>query len=362
MRRGVLLVMIGCGLPEPSLEGEHVRVAMDPGLRLCGDGVGHMDAFTALTAAELGVSVPSGDDRLNYFYLHEADFASRTICLGPVGGCTWHDDIYAIVAPGDHEIVHSLAWAYGMPPAFFIEGLAVAYELPIPGESSDTALLPLTSVLEVADGTGDIWLPSELYPLAGAFVGFLIERHGIAAVLRVYDRLRLADGRRRISRVFDDELGETLEEAAAAFDEVREGCTQRALRRKLFECAAPEIAWDGASWAEFRTLDCDQEDVVGPFFEEVALYHTLEVPEEAVYEVTMIGDAGFGSAGSWNRATLMRCSSCEGYTEVDLIGAGGTERVMLPAGRYSLRRSGPSEEASGIGVRIERVVVPEAEP
>jgi hypothetical protein len=354
VKRAVLLVAtIGCGLPEPTEEGEHVRVAMDPGLSLCGDGVGHMDAFTALVAAELDVAAPTGDDRIVFHWLHPADFESRTICINDNGGCAWHNDIYATTAPLDHEIVHSLGWAYGTPPVFFIEGLAVAYELPPPDRSD--GLIPATNVLDVAAGTGDLWLPGELYPLAGAFVGFLIERHGIAAVLRVYERLRLADGRRRITRIFEQELGESLEQAAAAFDLTRGVCSPRAWRRKLFECAAPEIAWDGASWSEFRTLDCDQEDVVGPFFGHVALYHTLEVPETGVYEVAMIGDAGPGSDDAWNAVQLMRCGACEGYTEVDLIGASDRQVAELPAGRYSLRRTGPAQQASGIGVRIERV-------
>ena len=52
--------LLGCNLPEVQQAGAHVQIAADPGLSLCGDGLGHMDRFVELLAGELGREAPTG--------------------------------------------------------------------------------------------------------------------------------------------------------------------------------------------------------------------------------------------------------------------------------------------------------------
>ena len=98
--------------------------------------------------------------------------------------------------------------------------------------------------------------------VAGAFTAFLLERFGGPAYMRVYRRLQFADGAGLVSRALEAELGASLAELAEEFDATRRACPPLAFKRKLIECSAPELAWDGERLAAFRTLACAQDDVV----------------------------------------------------------------------------------------------------
>ena len=222
------LALLACGLPEVDLEGAHVRLAIDPGLTPCGDPTGHMDRFVQLTAAELGLTPPTGDRRISYYWLDRDNFDARSQCSKPgtVGCALGEDLIFARSFPIDHELVHSLAHAYGTVPALFGEGLAVAYEVPAPGNEDSPSLSDIT-VADALEEFQGLHLPSEHYSLAGAFVGFLIERDGVDALLRALAHMRYTDGPRRVSNLLEAELGAPLEQLSREFEFVRRGCRGR---------------------------------------------------------------------------------------------------------------------------------------
>lgn len=355
MRRfGLLLALMACTLPEPTLFGEHVQIAVDPELTPCGDLVGHMDAYVAWLAGVWGVPPPSGDEVINYYWLDHAGFAARTICVADAGGCSIDGDVYATMAPLDHELVHALALRFGLPPSFFIEGLAVAYQAP----PYTTHIDPATAadVLAAFETHEFGFLPAELYPLAGAFVAFVIERHGIAKFLAVYSQLRFLDGRGRVSRVFSAVFGESFEEAAAAFErENVRHCGAAGFDIARFECEAPVLAWDGEVLGEFVTLSCDVDGVIGPFDgDTLLLVRTLDVPADGYYELGIVGDAIAGGRGTSNIVELIHCGRCEDFTAVTVAGAGPVVH-RLSAGRYTVHLYGPAHEASGIGLHVVRV-------
>lgn len=353
-----LLLLAGCGLPDVDLEGAHVRLAMESGLTPCGDATGHMDRFVELVAAELGVSPPTGDDRVVYYWLHAGDFAARNLCGEGAAGCADSDTIYANSFPIDHELVHSLTARFGSMPLFFAEGLAVAYQLPAPGYEDDAALadISIAEAIEAREGTH---LEYELYALAGAFVAFLIEREGVDAAVGAISEMGWLNSSSAVSDVLAAELGASLDELAAEFEATRRRCSPSGYRRKLFECSAPEIAWDGALWAGHRTMDCDMDDVIGPFASDtLASYRTITVPADAMYELTVIGDSAPGSGQSANAVTLLRCGGCDGHIEETISAGEASVRLPLTAGRYSLRFTGPVGAASGVGLRVERVEAP----
>lgn len=352
-----LLAALACSLPEPTLEGAHVRIAADPGLAACGDLLGHMDAFVADLAAEWDRPPPTGDDRIDFHWLRPHDFADRTICVQPTSGCAWRGDVYASYAPVDHELVHALADADGLPPPFFIEGLAVAYELPTPEGLEDLAADERAD-LEAALFDRVLDLPARRYAVAGAFIAFLVERHGAPAVLRLYRALGLLDDRGRIARVYARELGEPLDRAIAEFSELRRDCPLRGFRLRRFECDAPVLAWDGDVLTFHRTLACGEPDVLGPsVLGTAAAYHTLEIPAPGDYAVRFVADADPGAADPPNRLLLARCGGCPGYVERRLA-PGDDLDLDLPAGRYSVRFTGPVDAATGVGLRLARLPAP----
>jgi hypothetical protein len=198
-------------------------------------------------------------------------------------------------------------------------------------------------------------LPSYRYNLAGAFTAFLIEKFGIDAYFRVYRRLQLPDTPGLVSRVLEAELGASLDALAAEFDATRRDCPPMAFQRKLLECSAPEIAWDGVAWAGYRMLDCDQADVVGPFKDDsIVTYQTITLPEDAYYELTVLGDAEYGRSRIPNAITLRRCGGCEDFVEAHATAGEGVVTTKLKAGTYALRSRGPANATTGIGIRIER--------
>ena len=353
----VLVSLCACTLPEVSQEGAHVRLATDPGLTMCGDGVAHMDRFVAALAAEFGRPPPTGDDRILYYWLRDADFDARTICVLEHGGCAVGGDVFMTYAPHDHELVHALAWPDGVSAAFFVEGLAVAYEFqgvdsyaPGAGFYNDDSIAVALADRERA------WLPSIRYHLAGAFTAFLIEKFGIDAYFRVYRKLQLPDTPGIVSGVLESELGASLDALSAEFDATRGDCPPMAYQRKLLECSAPAIAWDGVTWAGYRTLGCDQADVVGPFADDSVLtYQTITVPEDAIYALTVIGDAEARRSAMPNAITLRRCGGCDDFVEAHASAGEGVVTARLNAGTYALRSRGPASETTGIGIRIERL-------
>lgn len=358
-RAAALALLLGCGLPEPTEVGAHVQLAMDPGLTPCGDLVGHMDAYVEWLAGVWGVPPPSGDGIITYYWLDTEGFASRTVCVNAEGGCSLGGDVYATGAPIDHELVHALAFRFGLPPSFFIEGLAAAYQWPSEvryvGEVTAEAVLDAFETRELG------FLPSELYPLAGAFVAFVIERHGIRKFIAVYSQLRLLDGRRRVSRVFTEVFGESFEEAAAAFERDNVGgCAAEGQGIDRFECEAPALAWDGEAFGAFMTLTCEVDGAVGPFRgDQLMVVRTLEVPEDGAYEVRVVGDAIAGSAGPRNLVEVSRCGRCADFVAFSVSPESSPEVHLLPAGRYVVRMHGPVHEASGIGLSVVRQAVVE---
>lgn len=352
----VLAVAVGCNLPEVQQVGAHVQIAADPGLAMCGDGLGHMDRFVELLAEELGRAAPTGHERITFYYLREGDFAGRTICTRELGGCAVGGDVFMTMMPADHELVHALTWEDGVSAVFLLEGLAFAYEgLEVDFEYADQELYLTDRISDAIEAREGGWLPGDHYPLAGAFVAFLIERYGGAAFMRVYQRLQFEDGAGLVSRALAAELGASLAELAEEFDATRRMCSPRAFKRKLIECEAPALEWDGEVLTHHRTLGCEQADVVGPFASGTLLvHHTLEVPADATYAVTAVGDATGVDGGVSNIVELVRCGGCEGFASARVV-AGTAATVELTAGTYALRLRGPAGAATGIGVRIDRV-------
>ncbi|MCY1006158.1 hypothetical protein OV079_11410 [Nannocystis pusilla] len=199
-RLSLLLAALGLAcdpLPPVRHEGVHVRVAPDPGLELCGGTLAHMDDFVARVSAEFGVDPPLGDDRFTYYWLDPEDFGKRTPCPDAVAGCAVYDGVYSKVAPLDHELVHSVSFAYGVGPQIFVEGLARAYE----GLEAWRSPQPQRP-RDVWKFVSANWIAPLDYDVAGAFTSYLIARFGLDVFLSMYAGLGLVAREGAIDRAF----------------------------------------------------------------------------------------------------------------------------------------------------------------
>lgn len=330
---------VGCGgLPEVTAEGVHVVVAADPGLVPCGGALEHMDRHVAAVAEEFGVATPTGDDRVLLYWLEVEDFHVRAGCPAPSGGCV-HDGVaYSVNMPDSHELVHVLARPLGRMAPYFREGLASAYE----GFEVDRG----------AGGSAIATLESESpwgvnYAMAGAFTRYLVEEFGAAdvlAMLRALPWLSLEE------EDLDGELrrrfGVTLAEVVAAFEAEYFACEDGVWRPLLGECAAPEIAWDGVEVGEHRVLACEQDDVVGPYVDDLAIvYRTLEIPQAGEYEVTVLMEEGTSLSFT---PCATRCARTRG------VQAGERRVFELAAGRYAWRVHGRALAPGSVGWSLRR--------
>lgn len=341
MRRGLVLALVcGCSLPRVDLEGQHVRLAADPGLEPCGGTLAHMDAFVARLAEEFGVAPPTGNDRIKYFWLEHDEFSTRSGCPANSRGCAkGKRKVSSYSAPLDHELVHALAARRGGAPPFFGEGLATAFQ----GlETGLTSGWPNTASPEILRTMMTVTTPDQVsYGVAGSFIHVLVQSHGAEAVLAMIAQLPRETSLAEIEGAFQTKLGVTLADSIVAFTEFTSACPEDNTAM-LLECEAPEIAWDGREIVEFRDVGCEQEDVIGPYDgNAMQVMRTIAVPEDGVYEVRVIGD-GMGLA-------LVDCGGCGVRAKLGDVGL-----LELTAGLYSLRLIG-SLDAIEVGWTIRRV-------
>ncbi|MCY1062217.1 hypothetical protein [Nannocystis sp. SCPEA4] len=349
----LLLVLAACdtALPDVRHEGEHVRVAPDPGLELCGGTLAHMDDFVVRVSAAFGVDPPTGDDRFTYYWLDPDDFGRRTPCPDYVGGCALYRDVYAKNAPLDHELVHSVSFAYGVGPQIFVEGLARAYEgLGAVREPQPKRPRDVWSFIDAN------WIAPLDYDVAGSFTSYLIARFGLAEFLAVYRELGPVSHQRGIDRQLRKSLGVGLERTIDDFLADGADCLHEHADPKLSECGAPEIAWDGEYVAEYRRLACEQDDVIGPYGGgDVVVMRSLVVPVEATYDIAVITDDP--DLASQLAISLFPCTQCGDDLAVSVV-AGHRGTARLGAGRYSLRLHGPARHEARIGYALTRVPEP----
>jgi hypothetical protein len=130
--------------------------------------------------------------------------------------------IHSIWPSDRHEIVHVFAAAWGDPPALLAEGLAVhlsgAWQGKPVRECAKEVLAAgrWTPLPDLLDSRGFRQAPDEVtYPVSGAFVEWLLERHGKEKLRLLYGKLRNQASAAENERVFEDALGTGLEQLDA---------------------------------------------------------------------------------------------------------------------------------------------------
>jgi hypothetical protein len=343
----LLLASAACvDLPEPTSYGAHVVVA-DPEQELCAGSLAHMDAFVAALAAELSLAAPTGDDRFTYYLLDADQIHEHHICSTEATACAYGDSSFAPYAPINHELVHNVTAAIGDPLPLFSEGIAVAFEGladAAPGLAPGT-FRPIHELVGLIGSTQLIRAGG--YATAGAFTTHLIRRHGLDAYLRVYAGVGPLESVRGLDALFREEFGASFDDSVAEFELAMAECRDLERDAKLLECSAPELEWSGERFLHHRSLACDQSDAVGPYASDsVVVFHTITVPADGDYVVTVLGD------DPNNRVSLQPCTICDGHG-ISVARDEPPRTIALAAGRHSLRLHGPASIRTSVGVRIE---------
>lgn len=341
------ILTLGCGAETmatgPTIEiGDHIDVIIDEGLEPCGDLAEHMDRFIELAAASWDVDISK--HRYTFHWYEQSAFGQDAGCPEGSLGCASGSLARSYAAPVDHELVHLITAEVGRPPSFFLEGAAVAFELPVtfdmelPGEASVEELIAATH------------LPFSSYVVAGAFTRFLIDRHGMADYRGFYASLNSTDGLPEVRATHAAVFGEPLSATIAAFNTERRDCEQDRFRFKLIECASVPILWETDSLTMRRTMSCDEDGVIGPFWfrEQARSFATFEVEKPAVYEFSVIGDDG-------GTITVGSCGGCEAEPPQTSSNAVGPRNIRLGAGRHYLQFTTGVTGTTALSLRLQKV-------
>lgn len=347
----VVAALSACEGPLEVFEGEHVVVRAEPGFDLCGGTMAHMDEFVARMAAEMQQAPPTGEERIEFRW-YPGEHGASLPCSNSEFGCARGDEVFSVLMPHNHELVHALASVHArrvLP--FFAEGLAEAYQ-GLYWQADGLPSSTLGQSQRVWDTLGDD--PAALDLTSVGFVRLLVQQHGMAKFLAAYSRLSRRSSATEVDEVLQAVLGVSLDESIAALEALPADCTAPQLEAKLLECSAPTLEWDDSRLAVFRALDCSQDDAVGPYDgDHLQVLHTLEVREPGSFALRAIAERP-DSAVSFNAVVLTPCAGCGGGLPIRVY-AGERLRADLTAGRYSLRWMGPAAVPTTLGFLLERV-------
>lgn len=339
-----LLLPLACDPDGPIvLAGEHIDIVLDPGRAPCGDLAAHMDRYLELAADRWGVDLT--DLRYTYHWQTTANYRATSRCPTRAWGCAYPDEVFSLIAPLDHELLHLVSFSVGRPHPFFIEGAAVAFEL-----SADTRDQPLfaTPVLDALADSGR--LDPSYYGLAGAYTRLLIDRHGMPAYLGFYADLHGSADLPAIEAAHLAAFDEPLADTIAVFDAERRTCLPSRSNFKIFECSAPQLAWDGDVLLTRHDLACTGDEPIGPFADgRTRTFATFLVDRPGLFELSTAGDMYVGDI------RLTSCGGCDAPPVIDHPAGDGPRRIELTPGTWSLQIFGTLTTTATTAVRLERL-------
>jgi len=333
----------GCGAELDVWTGTHLNYLSSRSLGACQGTHRYVDDFVPFLAGELGLEKPAG---LEYQWLDEADFAG-TPCRESISGCTRKDTAYARSPSLLHEIVHTVTWAAGMNNhLFFTEGLAVAYDPWLgegvgprytiavgPGEPLPDPRLTLDAGTDELD-----------YTLAGSFVTFLLTRHGPEKFVSFSQRLRGDSSLTSIQASFRAIYGLDFDTEVELF-RFGTSCDDTLFSVRVYDCMAPEVAWENDMWSFAAGMDCGADAVVGGLGAGSATPRigsvTLNVPATGQYALSAEGDDGVV-------VQVGPCFGCPWIPGEVAVPAGREVTAKLAAGPHYVRIRAQAEDSDDV--------------
>lgn len=241
-------------------ESEHFRYHTrqdDPAA--CQSVLVALERHFALIRSYLGFEW-TATQKIDYFKFRDiVDFRQHSSCPSDSASCVNGTQVLSPYVLQDHELIHAYVAPLGLPPSFFVEGLAVAMSC---GHAWAVNPRPWRDVIALPYGEDRVYLEGPW------FVADLLQRHGPEPLLMLYSRLGTRASLDEISSAFEAVYGQALDDAwndALA--------TSRFVRCVyLWECAGAKLELDGSRQSiaqacdgsdDFRTFEVDSEqDIV----------------------------------------------------------------------------------------------------
>jgi hypothetical protein len=219
-------------------DGRFVEVVSSSARMPCRASIDYADQFIEHWAREFGTTPP----RVRSFV--DESLRDQICPLGMDGvrtECAIGEETYSAGWVQEHELIHVIAGAgFGRAPALFEEGLAVwaSEGGDHRGRYVGDRSVDLAPLFESARWNAAPNAPAR-YTAAGHFVGYLAERFGLRAFLRVYDALENNAARRTIESVILQQLGVALDVLLADWRRLAEPPRVDATSTRLLCALAP---------------------------------------------------------------------------------------------------------------------------
>ena len=320
--------------PVPEVtHGRHVRLRSDGLEPTCGGTLAYLDTAVEVLSAAIQVPIPEDFD----FYWYHGPL--EQMCSPGAGACWTGREVVSPMVPHDHEVVHAVAAGLGETHQILREGLAVAYGDDV-GHWKETPSYDPDALFEV----DDLFAPG-LYPSAGHWVRFVLDRHGVEPFQAFWRSTPPAATLAQIEESFAQAYGESWDDALAAYASYP-ACTGGESRMKLMECSDEPAPWTGDTWSRAMDLDCGLPEVVGPTLGYAWKTTTVDIAASGRYSLEV------ESTGDYSYVTLARCdAACDGGFAENLP-AGEVHARELPAGRYYAKFWHPAYEPGTVELRI----------
>jgi hypothetical protein len=318
----------------------------------------YVDAYAGVLSAEFGLGGSIGD----FIWYTPEEYDARRPCpnLYP-SACAKEDTAHSPFLPDEHEMVHIANYHAEPCPKALAEGIAVYYSTDISEGRNLNA-----DVLRYRLAAPSASIPKTEYEMLGRFAAFLIERHGLQAVLEVCAVAGPEPSGAHLSAAMQSILGATSEELITALSQEPSHCNDIFdYRSKVFACgiapAAPSLGSfvDGRLEARIE-FGCDQPDTVGPheggsFYGQIVRTLSLEIPTDGNYLFTLHDEAQeWITVPEDLTLAISRCGPCGGGFRVGADSDWATPLLgTFEAGRYSVEIGLPKDYVGTVLLKID---------
>jgi hypothetical protein len=317
----------------------------------CAGSFEYLDRYAGALAVEFGVDQHLGSYRWYSPEQYEAD--------SPCGdsqpyACAWHDGADTPLLPHEHEVVHLANFLAGECPSSLTEGLAVYYSAS--GSTPDESELGrLPARLEDPSAR----IPDDEYAALGRFVGFLVERFGLDAILEVCVIAGVDSSGAELAAAIESVLGVSPDSLLEDFRLEPHSCNSfERHQSRVYACglaeAAPDAGIAGLPGQQFEidpVIDCASESTAGPLDGDIWITHRIDLAADGDYSIAL-QPASEGQDISEVRLILAQCQPCAHERVFEPGEPAGLE--PFEAGRYWLEVRAPKDFQGMVKVMIGR--------
>lgn len=347
-------------LPPIQKQSESLVLRAPSDLPVCGGTFDTMEA-EVLQIQEMFGSPPVTVD---YSWMPQSHYTNEEFpCDSSPWACSPGSTVYARTLMSTHEIVHASRTL--LLPSVLEEGLATLLD---PAQSRTAeAMASREELLEILEnGTPDGY---DQYERLAHFVSFLFAQYGRETFIELEERVRWDTYAHRPlaewDAGFEAVYGESFEQAWETYATYPD-CAPAQFHLPLTACSMLENASPSATLipafmeapgpeATFtRALECDDEEVVGPF-----VFYNGPLTRAAVYPIEIDNWLGgtvwldlTGELVGASRAILTNCGNCWDGSALFVSSGNPSAYVTLQSGPYALMLYRDLEASGDFGITL----------